>query len=219
MAGMKAGERWSKDVAHYDVPHLRLRTVAHLINELKPKTLVDLGCAKGTLRSLIPSAQYTGCDFIAPRDEHDFRFFRCDFNRETTPDAIRNSEMVVASGLLEYIEDLPAFISEIRDMLIGRGMFIATYFNANHFSRRLRKIGGKKLHHHPDWTRIYPLDELRQIISERGFQINKIVPLNHSLSVARPVGETVNEEVQIDRFHLYSPLFAHQFILVCEKTS
>jgi SAM-dependent methyltransferase len=210
-------DRWSKDVANYDLPHHRLRTIARLINDLKPHSLVDLGCAKGTLRNFIDSGIYAGCDFIEPQGTNDFRFIRCDFNREKLPNEIKGVEMIVASGLLEYIDDLPAFLSQLNDLLSEKGSFIATYFNMNHFSRLWKTKMGMQVRIHPDWKGMHSLSELKTMLTENGFRIKTIVPLSHSISASKPASGTLDEEVKIDSFHFYSALFAHQFIFVCEK--
>lgn len=212
-----AKDRWTKDVDNYDLPHLRLRTIAHLINEIKPKEVADLGCAKGTLRKLIPSVNYSGCDFIEPHVNIDFKFYQCEFNLEKLPSEINGIEMIVASGLLEYIEDLPLFISQVRDVLHEKGIFIATYFNMNHIARRWQELRGMPVYTHPDWKGMYSFDDLNAIFIKNGFRVKKVIPFTHSLFSSKAVNETVKGKVRIDRFHIYSTLLAHQFIFTCEK--
>src|SRR5258708_7810857 len=59
-AGLTTEQRWSQSVNRYGRPHLRLRQVAALVNELEPKRMLDVGCATGHLRILCPGVEYIG---------------------------------------------------------------------------------------------------------------------------------------------------------------
>ena len=72
---------------------------------------------------------------MAPPVRPPFPFYQCDFNREALPADLQELEMIICSGLLEYIEDLPKFVGQLRSRLNVGGHLIATYFNMNHVSR------------------------------------------------------------------------------------
>ncbi len=217
-ANVLSRERWEKAVADYDLPHLRLRIVARLINESGAAAVVDLGCAKGTLKGLLgKTVSYTGCDFVAPEPAADFRFFQCDFNRERLPSELAGNQLFVCSGLLEYIENTPAFLSQISLLLPAGGKLLVSYFNMNHISRIWRRVTGRTVYFHPDWLGRYSLGNLRKILEASGFRIRKIHPVGQAFSHSAPAGMTVEEDDSLLRFRIYSPLLAHQFVLVCEK--
>ncbi len=217
-ANVSSHERWKEAVANYDLPHLRLRIVARLVNESGAATVVDLGCAKGTLRGLLgETVKYTGCDFVAPEPRADFRFFLCDFNKERLPSELAGNQLFVCSGLLEYIENTPAFLSQIYLLLPAGGKLVASYFNMNHIARTWRKITGRSVYFHPDWRGRYSLRSLEQVLEASGFRIKKIHPVGQAFSHSAPVGMTVKDDDSLIRFSFYSALLAHQFVFVCEK--
>jgi len=211
-----ARNRWAKDVANYDVPHHRLKQVGLVIKEISPSHYVDMGCAKGTLRTLTPGIKYTGCDFIQ-QDNADFEFYKCDFNSQPFPAELQNIELFSCSGLLEYIEDVPAFLKQLNERLRPSGKLVLTYFNMNHISRIIKMLKGGSFPVHPDWRGFYSCKDLQAQLSVAGFRITRIIPTNHSMTVSKAVGNTLEEKIQLHDYKFYSYLLAHQFIFVCEN--
>lgn len=214
----EAFDRWEKDVDRYNEPHLRLRIISTIVNALKPQKVVDLGCARGTLKQLLNhDITYTGVDFISPIDEINFPFYKCDFNSENLPKEIKDSEMVVCSGLIEYIENVPDFVNKIHNIIKSDGYFVASYFNMKHINRRLQKIKGEKVYFHPDWRGNYSFNKIKTILKKTGFKVIKIYPMGNSFSHSVPVNSTLNDSVVLSEFNLLSPYMAHQFIFVLKK--
>lgn len=218
MTGLTAEQRWSQSVQRYGRAHLRLRQVAALVNEVKPKRMLDVGCATGHLRMLCPGVEYNGCDFIAPASPVGFSFYKCNFNQEPLPTGLKNFDVVVCSGILEYIEDASAFLASLRSTLTTEGRLVITYFNMNHISRIWTLIRGRSFPVHPDWRSLYSPREVRALIEKSGFQIIKSVATSHALCTAASVEETVQVPLTLPRTHLGSRLLAHQFIFVLKKT-
>jgi predicted TPR repeat methyltransferase len=213
----RAKERWVNDISNYDIPHLRLRQIAKIINDIHPSSMVDLGCAKGTLRTLTPEIKYVGCDFAMPEGKADFEFHNCDFNNGKLPQAINNCELIACSGLLEYIEDMNHFIGQISERIKPGGFLVASYFNMNHIKRISDLIKGKTFQVHPDWRGFYSVKDIASIIAKNGFKIQKIVPTSHSLKASAPVGGTTNDAMVLPKYSFYSRFLAHQFIFVCTR--
>jgi polysaccharide pyruvyl transferase WcaK-like protein len=217
MTGLTTEQRWSQSVERYGRPHLRLRQVAALVNELGPKRMLDVGCATGHLRMLCPGVEYVGCDFIAPSPPVGFSFHQCNFNREPLPAGLHDFDVVVCSGILEYIENPPAFLASLRSALAAKGHLVITYLNMNHVSRIWALIAGKSFPVHPDWRGFYSPREVRNIIEKSGFQILKSLATGHALGTASSVEETVSAPLTLSRTHAGSGLFAHQLIFVATK--
>lgn len=209
--------RWSNDVAKYDIPHLRLRQVAKLIRQYKPSSYTDLGCAKGTLRTLTPGIRYRGCDFVVPTTTYDFEFYACDFNNEELPLQVRDSELIVCSGLLEYIDNLPVFLKAINDSLAKDGRFLVTYFNMNHIGRIWDLIRGRSFRVHPDWRGFYSPDDFKRMLCRSGFSIEEIFTSSQSFKGSPPVSDTEEVNDELLGYHFYSKYFAHQIIVNCKK--
>lgn len=217
-SNQEAYERWKKDVDNYNNPHLRLRMIAAIINAFNPKRVTDIGCARGTLRQLLNKGiAYTGVDFIAPVENIDFPFYQCDLNTRELPQETKDSEMVICSGLLEYIENLPDFMKKIQAMIKKDGFLVASYFNMYHINRRLQKIKGEKVYFHADWRGNYSYTELKSIFKNSGLNLIKVYPMGNSFSHSMAVGDTLKDTVELSKFHLLSPLMAHQFIFVLKK--
>jgi polysaccharide pyruvyl transferase WcaK-like protein/2-polyprenyl-3-methyl-5-hydroxy-6-metoxy-1,4-benzoquinol methylase len=218
MTGLTTEQRWSRSVERYGRPHLRLRQVAALVNELDPKRMLDVGCATGHLRTLCPEVEYTGCDFIPPAPPVGFSFHRCNFNREPLPAGLNDFDVVVCSGILEYIENVPAFLASLRSTLTSEGHMVITYFNMNHISRIWTLIEGRSFPVHPDWRGFYSPREVQKLIEKSGFQIVKSIATSHTLGTAASVEDTVSEPLTLGRTHWGSRLLAHQFVFVAVNT-
>lgn len=211
-------QRWSSSVQRYGRPHLRLRQVAKLVNELHPQKMLDIGCATGHLRILCPGIEYSGCDFIPPSPPIEFSFHRCDFNHEPLPPELRDFDLAVCSGILEYIENPAAFLDSLRSRLNPRGHLVLTYFNMNHISRIWRMAVGYSFPVHPDWRGFHSPRDIQKLVEKSGFQIVKAIPMNHALDRAAPVEETVDAPLKLPPMRWWSPLLAHQFLFVARAS-
>lgn len=212
-------DRWRSESTAYDVPHLRLRQVAELVNRFGPGRVVDIGCAGGYLRTLCPGVEYVGCDFVEPPGGVAFRFFLCDFNHQPLPAEVRAEEMIVCSGILEYIDDLPSFLARCRERLCAGGRLVATYFNPVHFSRRWTRFWGKVPPVHPDWRALRTPSQFRRTVAGAGFHLEGIFAMNHSLRGAVGVGATVDAPLLLPRARRWSGLLAHQFLYLVRNGS
>jgi len=211
--------RWSNDVARYDRPHLRLRQVAALVNDLHPKRMLDVGCAKGHLRKLCPEAEYSGCDFVQPESPPDFSFHRCNFNQEPLPDVLHNFDVIVCSGILEYIADVPAFLSSLRSRLSPGGHLVFTYLNMNHISRILALARGQSFQVHRDWRGFYSPKDIQFAAESSGFHLVRSVAMNHTLRMSGDVEEMVSAPLRLPKAHWWSSLFANQLLYVAARTT
>jgi colanic acid/amylovoran biosynthesis protein len=205
---------WTHLTAKYDVAHLRLRQVAQLVRQFKPAQVVDLGCATGHLRNLCPGIEYVGCDFVRPAGPVSFPFYQCNFNQEELPADLQELEMIVCSGLLEYIEDLSAFLNQLRARLRPDGKLIVTYFNMNHISRIWDLVRGRSFPVRTDWRGLHSPRDVARLITDAGFEITQTLAMNHSLGTATGVEETVNTRLTLPRVRPWSRFLSHQFLYV-----
>lgn len=214
---VNAEQRWSRSVERYGRPHLRLRQVAALVNRLSPKRMLDIGCATGHLRTLCPGAEYVGCDFIEPAPPRDFAFYQCNFNRDSLPLDLGEFDVVVCSGILEYIEDPAAFLKSLRCRLRPGGHLVLTYFNMNHLSRIGAMVRGRSFQAHPDWRGFYSAADLQKLVARSGFRIVESISMNHALGRPVSVEETVAKPLKLPKFYWWSALLAHQFLFVARS--
>lgn len=101
-------QNW-KEIEHFDPAwKKRIACMARLIDQ-DSKSVLDLGCGQAWLKDILPAqVEYTGVDY-QPR-EHANNIV-CDFNAGEFPQA--TADVVFCSGILEYIEDLSAFVNKI----------------------------------------------------------------------------------------------------------
>ena len=209
--------RWQDEYLEYDAPHLRIRQVATLVSGIAPRRMADLGCANGYLRKLCPGVEYTGCDFVDLRSGEEFQFVKCDFNDAPLPSQISNLDLVVCSGILEYIEDVPSFIRQIYSRLAPSGIMIATYFNMNHISRTWDLLLGRTFQVHGDWRGFHSPRSMKHIMETSGFAILNTYAVSHSVRPAPPAEATIARPLELPRSKVWSLWLAHQLIFVCKK--
>ena len=138
---------WEGETWRFDVAHRRLRQVADIVAGEGGRRVLDLGCSTGLLgRMLGPAYDYTGIDVaasVATRDEN----FRVETGSLDDWSPTTTYDVVVASGSLEYVADLPRTLAAIRGALRDGGLAVLTLFNLAHFSRA---VGSH--HRHAAWT-------------------------------------------------------------------
>src|SRR4029079_3268105 len=173
--------------------------VARLIEQIRPASIVDLGCATGHLQKLCPGIEYVGCDFVRPVCPVSFPFYQCNFNQQELPADLKELDMIVCSGLLEYIEDIPGFLGQLRSRLRPHGHLIVTYFNMNHISRVWTLLRGKSFPVRADWRGLYSPRDIARLISAAGFTIEQTFAMNHALGSALGVNETVSHNSTLTR--------------------
>lgn len=211
--------RWGNEAPNYTIPHLRLRTVANLINGLRPcpKAYADLGCAEGLLSKLTPNIRYVGIDFVRPQHVPEFEFYQCDLNTGELPSVLADVDLVTCSGILEYVEDLPGFFAKLKSRTRPNTKVVASYFNMNHASRVCRLLAGSTLNTHPDWRNFLSPRDLQSLMAKAGFRIDRVVPVGLSLGNSPPVRDTVSQIARVHQNFPGSYLLAHQFVFVLTK--
>lgn len=208
-----AVDRWTEEGGDYHVPHLRLRQVAALVDRTAARSMLDLGCARGMLRHLVHVDRYVGCDFVAPNG-HDFEFHRCDFNREPLPAALPVVDVVVCSGLLEYVADIPALLRQVREHVAEDGRFIATYVNMNHLLRVLDAALGRTMFHHPDWRGFWAPRDIAAQLAAGGFRVVEAYETTRGIRPEPRPADTVDRPVVLRRATRASRLLAHELVFV-----
>ncbi len=216
---------WQKASPRYGIPHLRLRQVAALVNEIsgrseRPLRLLDIGCSTGFLATLCTNITYSGCDLVPPpADAPPFDFHLCDVNAGL-PDALRGYDIIVCCGMLEYVARLGPFLVDLRSRLNpAQGHLIASYFNFNHISRIAAMLRGKNFWTHPDWRGFHSPATFRGIVEQAGFSVEKAVVSTSGLGPSVKVEETVDLPLRLPRTRPWSHLTGHQIVTVAVSVS
>jgi SAM-dependent methyltransferase len=151
---------------------------------------------------------------VRPAGPLSFPFYQCNFNQEELPADLQELELIICSGLLEYIEDLPAFLNQLRVRLRPDGKLIATYFNMNHISRIWALIRGRSFPVRADWRGLYSPRDVARLIRAAGFELTQVLAMNHSIGTAPGVEQTVSTRLTLPRVRPWSRFLSHQFLYV-----
>lgn len=215
----EAQARWTGEHLRYDIPHLRLRQVAELVRAKSPRRVLDIGCATGHLRQLLPDIEYVGCDFAAPAQPPNFEFHLCDLNREGLPGHLSGFDVIVCSGILEYLKALQSTIRDIGRRLQPSGSFLCTYFNDEHVLRKLSRLIGHEPYRHPDWMPLLPLSALIDVLRTEGLPVRRTFSSTVGIGPAPAVSATVGRPISLVPVTMWSQSFAHQFVIDCGRVS
>jgi SAM-dependent methyltransferase len=211
-------ERWMQAVATYDLPHLRLRQIAHLATALQPRRLGDIGCATGQLRKLLPpEMEYVGTVFVVPATPPEFAFWPCNFNREPLPDGIAALDVAVCSGVLEYLDRVPDFLATLHERVVPGGHLVASYFNMNHLSRVWTLLRGDSWPTHADWRGFHSARAIKRFLAKAGWELISMHVNSHGWRTSPAVGATVEAPFTLPAVRPWSPWFAHQWLFVARR--
>jgi 2-polyprenyl-3-methyl-5-hydroxy-6-metoxy-1,4-benzoquinol methylase len=205
-------QRWQRDIHEYDSSHLRLQQVAALAIQSNPASVFDVGCGLGTLRGLLPGITYGGCDFI-DRTDVDFPFYQCDLNETALPNQVGDYDVVTCSGILEYLDDLPDFLSKLHSKMKPGANLVATYFNMNHASRVIKMLAGHSFGVHPDWRGFYSPAEFLKIVKEANFQITEKYVTRYGIRGDGSIANSRNATFRLPPYSRAAPYFGHQILI------
>jgi SAM-dependent methyltransferase len=171
---------WNKEGLLYRRPHPRLVLMASIVTQLNPRVVLDVGCAAGTLRQLLPaSIDYYGCDVseLAASELGADRFRQIDLDHSADLSAFAGYgiDLVHMGGLLEYLQQPQTVLRSARSLVGGGGRLVASIIN---FASR---TFGDPANHHAAWVYKPALDEFRRLLAETGWSVERTVPF-HSAS-------------------------------------
>ncbi|MDD5216869.1 MAG: hypothetical protein PHS88_02070 [Candidatus Omnitrophica bacterium] len=115
-------------------------------------SVLELGAGLQCLRKYLPeNCDYQACDLIR-REPNDIL---CDFNKNQYPVLSKKYDYAVGAGLLEYIYDLPLFMSKIKSYA---DEFVFSYAVCDQASNRR-------------WKHLLSRDEILKIFTAAGLLI------------------------------------------------
>ncbi|MBM4366056.1 MAG: polysaccharide pyruvyl transferase family protein [Deltaproteobacteria bacterium] len=205
---------WDGETWRFDVAHRRLRQVADIVVGEGGGAVLDLGCSTGLLgRMLGPAYDYHGVDIapsVATRDQR----FRVETGCIDGWEPTRSYDVVVASGGLEYVDDLVATVAKIRGCLREGGLAVLTLFNLAHFARAVSH--GSR---HPTWTLEARPDDFALLLREAGLRVQRVQATTVGYGPAPSVSDERPTELELDGLVQHAPerltRLAHHWVFVC----
>ncbi len=168
-AAADARQSWESESHHYDTLHTRLRKVAEFVDSLPGTRVLDIGCSAGTLgAALQPRWTYHGCDISASAVASAPRGTCVAWDLETglPPFDGQPYDVITASGILEYIADVPKLLRTAQARLKLGGSLVVSYFNMQHVSRR-----GTNAFRHEHWKNNWSAAQFREQLEQAGFSV------------------------------------------------
>ncbi|MDP2816289.1 MAG: methyltransferase domain-containing protein [Rectinemataceae bacterium] len=115
----------------------RLDFVVNCMNEYNPKRVLDMGCGTGAnltepLAERFPSVQFIGIDSDKTSIEFAQRGKRhrnADYALLDEMDTLGRFDLVIASEVIEHVEDPDAFLAFLKNRLTGEGKIVITLPN------------------------------------------------------------------------------------------
>ena len=115
----------------------RLDFVANLIAEYSPKRVLDMGCGTGAnltepLAERFPSVQFLGVDSDKTSIEfaqREMRHSNAGYAHSEEMDSLGKFDLVIASEVIEHVEDPDAFLEFLKSRLTEEGKIVITLPN------------------------------------------------------------------------------------------
>ena len=177
---------WQGETFKYDLAHRRMKAVVDVVLAESGPAVLDVGCSTGQLGRMLGTVyDYTGVDVAeaVAGEEDRFRILTADLNRESLPTE-GVFDTVVCSGSLEYLDDIPGRLSDLRARVRPGGLGVFTLFNLSHFARVVQSAS-----RHPTWRFEERPDELALALYEAGFSPQRVLPTSVGYGPSRAVND------------------------------
>lgn len=171
---------WSSEQKHYLSPHQRLQLISEWLKGPDIKSIADLGCGPGSLSELLPAdKEYIGFDNCITNKLNALKGRLIQANIGNAPDLnllnkenLRNHfDVVVLSGLLEYLENFDPVMDWIDLLLSKEGKVIVSYVELEYF-----KHHGKP---HSGWVYGRDGDQVVSYFKNHGWKVRQARMLCH----------------------------------------
>jgi len=204
-------EFWATENLRYVKPHFRLAKAARIVNSLCRNNeceLLDVGCGPGTLARLInKNINYYGIDIAIHNPAPNL--LQTDFLAAPIQFGDKQFDIIVAQGVFEYVGGFQAQkLTEIKQLLRKRGVFIVSYVNFDHLHRRV----------YEPYSNVQSFEEFREGLA-RVFRIDRCFPTSYHWYHREPNRELL-KAIQM-RINVNIPwlgrLFGVEYFFICSS--
>jgi predicted TPR repeat methyltransferase len=194
--------------------------------------VLDLGCSSGLLSARVRHLghEITAVDVLevpGVRDRVD-RFIQADLDRGLPPEVAEHGayDVVLAADILEHLREPEQMLAQLRDLLVPRGLLIASVPNFGHWYARGRAALGLFDYDQRGvldrgHVRFFTRRGIRRRLERAGFSIIRQEATGLPLEVLLSGGGVVRRVLRaLDRLAVvaWPTLFGYQFVFQCETT-
>jgi SAM-dependent methyltransferase len=199
---------WNARTRDFTQPHARLQLIRRLIDGLPRgvRTILDVGCGGAALKDLLPGTlEYFGVDIAnsvinAQRDPEHFQVVDLECVHQFFGG--RTFDLVVCSGICEYISNWNRFMRLLRRSCPVGGFLILTFTNHEHYSESILR---KRL---PDpHVNFMSIPQMRASLQKHGFSLLRYTSISVRGTTLPVVGRFLGWPLN---------LFNRQYLFVCE---
>jgi SAM-dependent methyltransferase len=209
----KSAAYWEKRGLDFKKIHRRLlliRSMFDMIPRLVASVL-DVGCGPAILRELLPRhVEYFGVDFApaiieAMNDPEHFEV--ADLNVDARCFGSRRFDLVICSGIFEYVHDADGFLRFLETKAQPDGYLIFTYTNRQHFRSLPAMLRGQRPTYVDPHYNFVTIPETITLLKKHGFTPLTYKGITHRRQRVIPL---LN---RCTRFPL--SMFNRQFLFLC----
>ena len=203
------------------------------LEQMPPLRVLDLGCSSGRLSEEVRALGHhvTGVDVLELPEIHARvdRFVRADLDRGL-PEAVVGDglfDIALAADVLEHVREPERLLEQIRDVLVPRGVLIASVPNFGHWYARARTALGLFDYDQRGvldrgHVRFFTRRSLMRRLRSAGFSIVRDEATGLPLDVLVRGNGTLNDVLRaLDRIAVAArpTLFGYQFVCRCESSA
>jgi SAM-dependent methyltransferase len=174
------------------------------------QTVLDLGCGPATMRAVLPThVEYFGVDFAPSiiRELGDPSHFEvADFNVDPTCFGTKKFDVLICSGIFEYIREPLRFIAFLASKVSDEGHLILSYTNRQHFRSIPAMLRGERPTYVDPHHNFTSIPQAMEMLSAHRFQLISYTGITHRRKWILPLFS------RFTRFPL--SLFNRQFVFM-----
>lgn len=167
---------WNVRGPEFDTVHPRLQLIGRLIGELPGvRTMLDVGCGPAAMRRVVPPGiEYFGIDIASDviaglDDPAHFQVVNLDTVDGCFDD--RRFDLVVCSGVFEYINDRERFMRLLRRKAAPGGHLILSFTNHQHLKDGLRWLHGRYTGYRDPHVNFMLVPAVRRLLADSGWTV------------------------------------------------
>ncbi len=168
---------WNSRTLDFQKVHPRLRIIRRLFDAIpaQVRTVLDVGCGPATIRDILPShIEYFGVDFAqvvidAFRDPVHYEV--ADINASPRCFGARRFDVIICSGIFEYVKDPVAFVEFLEAKSHVGGHLLLSYTNRQHYKSVPAMVRGARPTYVDEHYNFVSIPQAMRVLTDHGFHV------------------------------------------------